>query len=203
VFHQPRIVWIDTTLLNSLKERDYLSGLAEVIKYGMIADPKLFNFMRRERERIIGRERGAVRELITRSCQIKSRIVSRDEREAGLRKVLNYGHTLGHAIEAVTGYRKYRHGEAISIGMHFAASLAFRLGECERSVVDSQKAMIESFRLPATPPKVKGADLLKSMELDKKVEEGKIYFILPLRIGRVVIKPVERGLIKEVIHSMV
>ncbi|MHB8481713.1 MAG: 3-dehydroquinate synthase [Nitrospiria bacterium] len=201
VFHQPRWVWMDTELLQTLKKRDYISGLAEVIKYGVIIDKKLFEFLETNRNLILQRDPDTVFYLVKKSCEIKAHVVGQDEKESGLRKILNYGHTMGHAIEAVTRYKRYRHGEAISIGMHFAASLALNAGNCSKDLVDRQKNLIESLNLPSSLEKLKRKELLKSMSLDKKVRGGQIYFILPKTIGEVVIKPVDQKLIQRTIDS--
>jgi shikimate kinase/3-dehydroquinate synthase len=203
IFHQPKVVWIDTSLLHTLKKRDYISGLGEVIKYGMIADLELFEFLEENREQVLKRELAPVFHMIKRSCEIKADVVSQDEKESGLRKILNYGHTMGHAVEAVTRYKKYRHGEAVGIGMHFAASLGLRVKECSGDLVERQRKLIESFHLPFKIPGLTGSDLIKSMALDKKVTEGRIYFILPSKIGKVVIKPVEKKPIQEEIRKLI
>lgn len=201
VFHQPDFVWIDTSLLQTLKQRDYVSGLGEVIKYGMIADPNFFEFLENSRDPILNRHPRTVLHMIKRSCQIKANVVSQDEKEAGLRKILNYGHTLGHAIESVTQYRKYRHGEAIAIGMHFAARLGARMKQCPESVVERQRILIESLRLPSKFSNRKLRQIMNSMALDKKVEAGRIFFILPSKIGSVVIKPIDQNVIREAIKD--
>ncbi|MBI3604775.1 MAG: 3-dehydroquinate synthase [Nitrospirae bacterium] len=202
VFHQPKFVWIDTELLQTLKKRDYISGLGEVVKYGVIADARLFEFLEQNKERILAREPEALFHLVKRSCEIKAGVVSQDEKESGIRKTLNYGHTMGHALESATHYQKYRHGEAIGIGMHFAALLGVKTQDCSEALVKRQEALIESLQLPAAlPGSLRGSDLLNSMSLDKKVQEGKIYFILPQKIGEVTIRQVDKALIRETIKT--
>lgn len=201
VFHQPEFVWIDTALLQTLTKRDYISGLGEVIKYGMISDARFFEYLETNREKILDQGHEEVFHAILRSCQIKADVVSQDEKESGLRKILNYGHTMGHAVESVTSYKKYRHGEAIGIGMHFAALLSARIGECVSDLVERQKRLLELYSIPVHLPRFRAKDLMNIMALDKKVKEGNIYFILPSKIGEVVIKPVENRLILEEIKK--
>jgi shikimate kinase/3-dehydroquinate synthase len=198
VFHQPEFVWIDIALLKTLSKRDYLSGLGEVVKYGMIADSRFFEYLETKRIEILSQSAEELFHAIFRSCQIKGEVVSQDEKESGIRKILNYGHTMGHAVESATAYKRYRHGEAIGIGMHFAARLSVRIEECTSDLMQRQKSLLESYSLPVNLPKVNAKDLIKIMELDKKVKEGKIYFILPSEVGKVVIKPVDKHLILEV-----
>ncbi|HXN06263.1 MAG TPA: 3-dehydroquinate synthase, partial [Nitrospiria bacterium] len=200
VFHQPRFVWIDTDLVQTLKDRDFISGLAEVVKYGMIYDAAFFNFMEANHDLIRHRDPGVLFQLVKRSCEIKAEVVGKDEKESGLRKILNYGHTLGHAVEAVTAYKKYRHGEAISIGMDFAARLSEKELGLPKDIVNRQKRLLESLGLPWRLPKLRLSELMGSMLLDKKVSSGKIYFILPEKIGRVRIEPVSRKKIENEIR---
>lgn len=173
-----------------MKTRDFISGLAEVVKYGMIYDAAFFSFMEANHDLIRLRDPGAVFQLVKRSCEIKAEVVGKDEKESGLRKILNYGHTLGHAVEAVTAYKKYRHGEAISIGMDFAARLSARQMGLPKHIVDRQENLLQSLGLPWKLPRLKPSELMGSMLLDKKVSSGKIYFILPEKIGKVRIEPV-------------
>ncbi|MFI5305066.1 MAG: 3-dehydroquinate synthase [Nitrospiria bacterium] len=203
LFHHPRFVWIDTSLLHTLKERDYVSGLAEVVKYGMIADAHFFEYLETNRDKILNHHPQELFHIIRRSCQIKADVVSQDEKETGLRKILNYGHTLGHAIEAVTEFKKYRHGEAIAIGMHFAAQLASRRMKCSRSLIERQKILLESLKLPIKMSGLKVNPLIKSMSLDKKVEDGKIFFILPSKIGEVSIISVKNEMIREEMSNFI
>ncbi|MDP3259447.1 MAG: 3-dehydroquinate synthase, partial [Thermodesulfovibrionales bacterium] len=123
-FYQPKLIWIDIDILKTLPQKEFFAGLAEVIKYGVIWDAKLFAFLENNRDKIVRLDRKALIHIIKCSCQIKAEVVSKDEREAGLRAILNYGHTIGHAIETATGYKKYLHGEALAIGMHTEARLA-------------------------------------------------------------------------------
>lgn len=185
-FWQPRLVWIDIDTLKSLPRREFLSGLAEVIKYGVIWDEGFFSFLEENREKILGFDADVLSRLVRSSCEIKAKVVSKDERESGLRAILNYGHTLGHAIETATGYKRYLHGEAVAIGMYEEARLSRELGFLETGQLDRIKRLIEAFDLPATLPQDIDLRLvLSSMKLDKKTVGGDIIFILPEKIGKV------------------
>ncbi|RJQ40488.1 MAG: 3-dehydroquinate synthase [Nitrospiraceae bacterium] len=185
-FYQPKLVWIDIDTLRTLPKRELLAGLAEVIKYGVIWDAKLFAFLENNRDKIISLDRKALTYLIKRSCEIKAAVVSKDERESGLRAILNYGHTIGHAIETATGYRKYLHGEALAIGMRIEARLAERLGFITGRTAQRIKALIDEYCLPSEmPAKINLKSMMSSMQLDKKSVAGELKFILPERIGKV------------------
>jgi 3-dehydroquinate synthase len=185
-FWQPRLVWIDTDTLLSLPKRELLAGLAEVIKYGVIWDEELFEFIEAGRERILGLDRASLMRLIARSCEIKADVVSRDEREAGLRAILNYGHTIGHAIETITGYKRFLHGEGVAIGMHIEAKLSKMLGMIGEGEVERIRRLLESYGLPFDIPEGTDLDgLLSAMQLDKKTVSGELKFILPEKIGSV------------------
>ncbi len=190
-FFQPRIVWIDTDTLKTLPEREFLGGLSEVIKYGVIWDENLFKFLRDNRESITALDHSAMTHIIKRSCEIKAEVVSRDEREAGLRAILNFGHTIGHAIETLTGYRRYIHGEAVSIGMRVEALLSMALGIAEKGVDEEIRSILSSYRLPVNlPDSINENEIINSMQIDKKAISGKLRFILPERIGKVRIEEV-------------
>lgn len=183
-FWQPSLVWIDVDTLMTLPERELLAGAAEVIKYGVIWDPAFFDFLCEGREELLSLDAGTLTSVIMRSCQIKAEVVSLDEREAGLRSVLNYGHTIGHAIEAVAGYGELHHGEAVAIGMNAEARLAESLGILAAEDAGRIRALIEAYGLPVELPPEAGAEaLLKAMEIDKKALSGKLRFTLPERVG--------------------
>lgn len=202
-FYQPRLVWIDIETLKTLPEREFLSGLSEVIKYGVIWDRDFFDFLDRERESILAFDPLSLTHIIRRSCEIKAEVVSKDEREAGLRAILNFGHTVGHAIETVTGYRMYLHGEAISIGMRAEAKLSMLLGISREEVEERALSILSSYRLPVNiPVQIKDDEIISTMEIDKKSQSGKLRFVLPERIGRVRIEEVtELEKIKKAINS--
>ena len=201
-FYQPSLVVIDINTLKTLPHREFLSGMSEVIKYGIIADRKLFDYLQTNREDILSFGDSIIH-IIKRSCEIKADVVSKDEQEAGLRAILNFGHTIGHAIETVTGYKKYLHGEAIAIGMCAAAELAVKSGILNAKETAHIRKLIESYNLPVMiPDDLKASELIEAMEIDKKVTAGKIKFILPETIGAVRIEDdVNRQLIKDVLTA--
>jgi 3-dehydroquinate synthase len=185
-FWQPGFVWIDVETLQTLPKREVLAGLAEVIKYGVIYDKGLFDFLETNRDMILNLDRNALTHIIKRSCKIKAEVVAKDERESGLRAILNYGHTIGHAIETLTGYTHFLHGEAVAIGMYQEAVLSHLLGFIAKEQVMRIKAVIDAYGLPSEmPPDVSADSLLASMQLDKKTVAGKLKFILPEKIGAV------------------
>ena len=202
-FWQPRLVWIDVKTLNTLQKREFLAGVAEVIKYGVIWDEELFYFLEKNRTRILNLDRDVLMYVIKRSCEIKAEVVSKDEREAGVRSILNFGHTIGHAIETVTGYRKYLHGEAVAIGMHIEAKLASMLALINNKQVSRIKALIDSYGLPSEKPQdIDVGHILSAMELDKKAVAGQLKFILPEKIGKVRIQTgVSWKIIKDLLQS--
>jgi 3-dehydroquinate synthase len=185
-FWQPRGVLIDVAVLQSLPEREYRAGLAEVVKYGVILDADFFAYLEQHVEQINAQDRDALRTIVDRSCRLKASVVEQDERElTGLRAVLNYGHTFAHAFEALGEYELLLHGEAVAAGMRCAMRLAQRLGRVDAAVVARQEALLKALHLDVQPPKADGQDLLRLMHRDKKVAAGKLRFILPDRIGRV------------------
>lgn len=190
-FYQPRTVWADVATLRTLPRREFLAGMAEVIKYGVIWDETLFRFLEEKREKILSLDREAVEHIVKRSCEIKAEVVSKDERETGIRAILNYGHTMGHALETATGYTKYLHGEAVAIGMHCEAKLASISGLIGEKEAERVRALINSYGLPTEmPSEIDEEKILASMQLDKKAVAGRLKFILPERIGAVRIQAV-------------
>jgi 3-dehydroquinate synthase len=186
-FHQPAGVWIDPAFLDTLPDREYRSGLAEVVKYGVILDPDLFAFLEANAGAVLARERAAVAHIISRSCRLKADVVERDERElTGLRAVLNYGHTFAHAFETVAGYGAWLHGEAVAAGMVCASRLADRRGLVPTDWTERQRKLLEAFGLPvAVPPAWPAERMIDVMRSDKKAEQGRLRFILPVRPGEV------------------
>jgi len=185
-FHQPAGVWIDTSFLATLPEREYRSGLAEVVKYGVILDPELFAYLERHADELLAKQPEAVRHVVARSCELKAGVVEKDERETtGLRAILNYGHTFAHAFEAVGGYGGWLHGEAVAAGMVCASRLAERRGLVPPGLTARQTALLRAFDLPVAP-ECWGTDaLLATMRSDKKAVAGRMRFILPTRLGHV------------------
>jgi 3-dehydroquinate synthase len=191
-FHQPRCVLIDTGTLRTLPAREWIAGLAEVIKYGVIADEPFFEFLDRDIERILRYDETAVSRLITRSCEIKAQVVAEDERESDRRRILNFGHTVAHALEAVTGYRGLVHGEAVGIGMVQEADIARHLGLCDADVVERIRRLVRAAGLPYDMPRIPFSRLWTAMLSDKKVVDGTVHCVLPKRIGDVAIVPLRR-----------
>lgn len=184
-FWQPALVWIDVDTLDTLPEREFISGIAEVIKYGVIWDMEFFEFLNLNREKILKKDKDILIATIKRSCEIKAEVVSKDERERLLRAILNYGHTIGHAIETLTGYTTYLHGEAISIGMVWEAKLSNMLGFLDREGFQKIKDTIKSFGLPVDMPSIlEPSAMIRTILFDKKNIEGKIRVVIPERIGK-------------------
>lgn len=185
-FWQPSGVLIDTDVLNTLPLREYRAGLGEVVKYGVILDAPFFDYLESHQQAISDRDPAVLRHVIARCCRLKADVVEADEREeSGLRAVLNYGHTFGHAIESLTGYGTYLHGEAVSIGMLCASRLAERLGRIDAAITNRQHRLLEAFGLPVDMPELDHEAMLTAMQRDKKVAHGQLRFILPSRLGEV------------------
>jgi 3-dehydroquinate synthase len=185
-FHQPRAVFIDTGALATLPRRDFLAGVAEIIRYGAACDADFFRYLEENMEALLAGDEDVLRQAISTSCATKAGIVAADEKEtSGLRSTLNYGHTFAHAIEAVSGYGRFRHGEAVAIGMVWAARLASRMGICGEEDVRRQVSLIEKAGLPTTVNDLDPEELIASMATDKKAEGGKIRFVLTEKVGSV------------------
>jgi 3-dehydroquinate synthase len=183
-FSPPRLVLVDPDVLASLPEREFRAGLAEVIKYGVIADAKLFAFLERNFDAILARDTAPLKRIIRRSLEIKADVVGRDERESGLREILNFGHTFGHALESVTRYKRYQHGEAVAWGMMCAAMLGHERGLTPPEDVARIVSLVRRIgMLPSWPPG-SAKELLKAMWSDKKTRRGKLRFVLASRIGK-------------------
>lgn len=189
-FHQPARVVCDLGVLDTLPRRELSAGLAEVIKYGPIADPAFFDWVEANLDALLARDRGALAHAVRRSCEIKAQVVGADEREAGLRAVLNFGHTFGHAIEAGLGWGEWLHGEAVGCGMVLAAELSARLGLADATLVARLRALVARAGLPVVPPRWPLARWLVLMRVDKKVDAGAIRFVLIDGIGRATLRAV-------------
>lgn len=183
-FYQPRLVLSDIAVLRSLPEREYRAGMAEVIKYGIIWDSDFFNFLEHNQDRIKVMETGALEHIVRASCFIKARVVEQDETEQGLRAILNLGHTFGHALEALTHYREYVHGEAVAVGMVIASRVAEKMGLLKPAESARIEALISAFGLPVTFTGLLVEDIIASMYHDKKVLAGKIRFVIPDAVGQ-------------------
>jgi 3-dehydroquinate synthase len=182
-FHQPRAVLIDTDCLATLPPRELAAGLAEVIKYGAIRDRAFFGWLETNVERLLARDAEALAHAIAESCRIKAAIVAADEREAGERALLNFGHTFGHAIEAGVGYGEWLHGEAVAAGMAMAAALSARIGLLPQADAERLRALLERARLPVTGAALGVERYLALMGRDKKVARGSIRFVLLRALG--------------------
>ena len=185
-FHQPAVVLIDPEALNTLPPRELRSGLAEVIKYGIISDKPFFYQTRDELPALLNRDLGALKRAIMRSCEIKAAVVAEDEKEHGLRAVLNFGHTVGHALESATQYRRYRHGEAIAIGMVTACLIGEDLGITPAEVTHEVSECLVKCGLPVEFPSVIDTEVIQAaMMLDKKTESGRLRFVIAEGLGKV------------------
>jgi 3-dehydroquinate synthase len=209
-FHQPKVVVIDPDVLSTLPEREFRAGMAEVIKYGVIGDHELFAQLEAQASRwpsgglasleAVGPE--LLRGILERSAAAKARVVAADEREGDLRAILNYGHTLGHGIETLTGYSTYLHGEAVGLGLLLAGSIARRMNLWSADAEARQRALVAAAGLPLHLPPLDPEALLMTLRSDKKVRNGLVRFVLPTAIGHVVIREdVAEGTILEALHA--
>jgi 3-dehydroquinate synthase len=183
-FHQPRAVLSDTDTLSTLPDRELSAGLAEVIKYGCVWDAELMDWLDFNIGKLRARDADALTHAISRSCAIKAAVVAQDEREQGLRAILNFGHTFGHAIEAATGYGTYLHGEAVALGMLMAADLSCQLGMIDAAAKDRVYALVRRAGLPIEAPKIGAARAFELMQMDKKVLSGSVRLVLLEKLGR-------------------
>ncbi len=185
-FHQPQFVFCDLDTMNTLPDREYRAGLAEVIKYGVIADRALFERLERSMPALLQRNATPLADVVARCCEIKAEVVAEDETESGRRAILNFGHTIGHALEAISGYGKYLHGEAISLGQVAAAQLSAELLGFPAAEAAALSSLLSAAGLP-TSVRLTSAQrqrLIKAMQLDKKVRGGEIKFVLARRVGK-------------------
>ena len=184
-FHQPTAVIVDTETLDTLDDRQLRAGIAEVIKYGLIRDAGFFDWLEANMSRLLGRDRGVLAEAIGRSCTCKAEVVAEDERESGVRALLNLGHTFGHAIETGTGYGNWLHGEAVAVGTVMAADLSVRLGWLDDAERERLVGLYVTTGLPTeSPAELSAEDFLRLMAIDKKVSGGRLHLVLLHAIGR-------------------
>ena len=204
-FYQPLLVVCDLSTLDTLPQRELSAGLAEVIKYGPIADMALMEWLESSMDALLARDRDALAHAVRRSCEIKAWGVGQDEREAGLRAILNFGHTFGHAIEAGMGYGAWLHGEGVGAGMVMAIELSHRLGLVDAAYVQRLRALVQRAGLPLHGPVLDAADnagrYLELMRVDKKAEAGEIRFVLIEGPGRAVVRAAPDALVREVIDA--
>ncbi len=186
-FHQPKAVFIDIDTLKTLPRREFNAGMAEIIKYGIIKDEELFEFLENKNNinQITNLNKLFLVKIIKKSVQTKSDIVGMDEQESGVRAILNYGHSFGHVIENLCGYGEFLHGEAISIGMRIAGEIAVTKGLWKKDELKRQNKLIQEYGLPVKIPQIPKDQILKILMGDKKVKEGKMRFVLPTKLGKV------------------
>ncbi|MDB5874872.1 MAG: 3-dehydroquinate synthase [Ramlibacter sp.] len=199
-FYQPRLVVCDLDTLATLPAREFSAGLAEIIKYGPISDMALLDWLEAHIDRLMGRETALVAHAVRRSCEIKAWVVGQDEREAGLRAILNFGHTFGHAIEAGLGYGQWLHGEAVGCGMVMALHLSRRLGFVDAPFVERVTALLRKAGLPTVGPALGASRYLELMRVDKKAEGGEIKFVVIDRPGSAAVRGAPDALVREVIE---
>ena len=200
-FHQPVRVLCDLDVLRTLPDREYSAGLAEVIKYGPIADAEFLGWIEQHLPALMARDPAALAHAVRRSCEIKALVVGQDERESGLRAILNFGHTFGHAIEAGLGYGQWLHGEAVGCGMVLAAELSHRLGLMPAYFVTRLRELIERAGLPVRAPDLGLARYLEWMRVDKKAEGGEIRFVVIEALGRAGMRAASDALVGEVLAA--
>lgn len=182
-FYQPCLVLADLDTLQTLPQKEFRAGLAEIIKYGVISDSSLFEYLEKNVEKILQLDKKCLEYIIKTSCSIKAEVVEKDELENHYRMILNFGHTLGHAIEALTHYSKFIHGEAVAIGMVYAAKLSQKLGKCQEGIPRRLDRLVRKFGLPADLPDLHSKAIIESLYHDKKTMNHKIKFILVKEIG--------------------
>jgi 3-dehydroquinate synthase len=199
-FYQPRLVVCDLDTLATLPPREFSAGLAEVIKYGPIADMAFFAWIERNVDGLMAREPQLLAHAVRRSCEIKAQVVGQDERESGLRAILNFGHTFGHAIEAGLGYGEWLHGEAVGCGMVMAAQLSQRLGLVDAAFVERLTALLAKAGLPIRAPALGIDRFVDLMRVDKKAEAGEIKFVVVDRPGHALVRGAPDALVREVIE---
>jgi 3-dehydroquinate synthase len=202
-FHQPRRVVCDLDTLRTLPERELRSGLAEVIKYGPIADAAFLDWVEQNLDALLRRDIATLMYAVQRSCEIKASVVAEDEREEGLRATLNFGHTFGHAIEAGLGFGSWLHGEAVACGMVMASDLSARLGRMPPSFVVRMRALCRAAGLPVRAPDLGAERWFELMRGDKKAEAGELRFVVIESLGRAVVRPAPDALVRETLAAAV
>ncbi|MCI0614589.1 3-dehydroquinate synthase [bacterium] len=202
-FYQPKLILTDPSLLTTLPPREFSAGLGEAIKYGVIADPDLFELLYLKMEQILTHDRELLNDIIARCISIKIRVVEEDERESGLRKILNFGHTIGHALEQVTGYKKLRHGEAVAWGMLAAGWIAIQRGMWSADELVRLQSIITRARCLYPPGKINANKILEALKHDKKKSGKSLQFVLPERTGQVtIVKDIDPETVKEAVRMM-
>ena len=202
-FYQPEAVIADTLTLNTLPDRELIAGIAEVIKHGVILDTEFFDWMEEDMEKLLARDAAALAHAIARSCEIKADVVRQDERESGLRAILNFGHTFGHAIEAGLGFGEWLHGEAVGCGMIMAADLSCRLGLLDEISKERIRALVARAGLPTVAPDLGEDRWIELMRVDKKSAGGEIQFILLNSLGSAFVSPVPEATLRETLRACI
>jgi 3-dehydroquinate synthase len=203
-FHQPRLVLVDPAVLSTLPEREFRSGLAEIIKHGIVLDASYFEDLEANVPALLGRDLTTLERVVAGSCRLKARVVERDEQEAELRWVLNYGHTVGHALEAATGFQVWTHGEAVSLGITAEARLAERLGIGSSATTKRQLSLLAAVGLPVAGIHAEPAAVVEALSRDKKSRDGRIPFVLAPEIGSFrVVSDVPRDSVLDVLKELV
>jgi len=202
-FFQPRFVLADMSTLQSLPEREYLSGLAEIVKYAYISADDFLVFLEENIDAILSKQAEVLSEVVLKCCRIKAKIVEEDERDFGLRAVLNFGHTIGHSIEAISHYENYRHGEAVAIGIMGAILVSKIKGYASDELLNRTKRLLEGLKLPTSLKNISLAEILEHIKLDKKVIEGKIRFVLLKAPGEIIVESVEGKIIEEALKQLI
>ncbi len=202
-FYQPRAVFIDIATLKTLPERELKAGLAEVVKYGVISDENFFSFLEENVDKILSRNAEVMAQIVRRSCEIKAEVVSLDEKENGLRRILNFGHTIAHAVEEETGYEKYNHGEAVAIGMLGAAFISEKIGAVSHAAVERLENLIARLCLQSYCEGVSVDKLYAALFRDKKTVGGKINWVVMKKIGAVeVTSDVPENIVREALKKI-
>jgi len=201
-FHQPRVVLIDAAVLSTLPDREFRAGLYEALKCAVIGKPELFDGLEKVQLKALRRDAAAVERLITESVRLKGEVVSADEREGGLRRVLNFGHTIGHALEAESGYRRFLHGEAVAWGMIAATHIAAATDRIDKNVAwRISNAVLSLGKLPGV--EARSRDIVRLLQGDKKTRNGVVHFVLPREIGKVeVVNDVPEKVIVEAVNQL-
>lgn len=203
-FYQPLAVFVNLHCLGTLPKRELHTGLGEVIKYGVIYDADFFEFLEKHADDILSMEQSSIAHIVKRSCEIKADVVAKDERDNGLRGILNFGHTIGHAIEKETHYTRYNHGEAVAIGMIGAAELSRLLGLCDESSVKRVASLVERLHLPTRAEGCELAPMMRDILRDKKTVNGNVHWVLVNEIGRVEIRgDVPNELVEKAIQKII
>ena len=203
-FYQPKAVFIDLDMLKTLPKREIASGLGEIVKYGVISDPELFKYLEDNASQTLALEFGVMEHIIARSCEIKADVVSKDEKEGGLRRILNFGHTIAHSIEEATGYSKYTHGEAVAIGMIGAAHISKALGRIDELTVERLQNLINKLGMVSRAENCDTEHMFKALFRDKKTINGKINWVLMDSIGTVsIVNDVPEDIVRSVLKYIV